>query len=39
VEKKKALRAAKEAMRSGATPNKEGTRNDSPKEHGKKSDT
>jgi len=39
VEEKKGLRAAKEAMRSGATPNKDGTRNDCPKEHGKKSDT
>jgi len=39
VEKKKALRAAKEAMRSGATPNKDGTRNDRPKKLGKKNDT
>jgi len=39
VEKKKALRAAKEAMRSRAAPNKDGTRNDRPKEHGKKNDT
>jgi len=39
VEKKKALRAAKEAMRSGAAPNKDSTRNDRPKEHRKKNDT
>jgi len=39
VEKKKALRAAKEAMRSGAAPNKDGMRNDHPNEHGKKNDT
>jgi len=39
VEKKKELRAAKEAMRSGAAPNKDGTRNDRPREQGKKNDT
>jgi len=36
VEKKKALRAAKEAIRSGAAPNKDGTRNDRHREQGKK---
>jgi len=36
VEKKKALRAAKEAIRSGATPNKDGMRNDHPKRTGRK---
>jgi len=39
MEKKKVLRVAKEAMRSGATPNKDGTKNDRPKNNGKKSDT
>ena len=39
MEKKKALRAAKEAMRSGTAPNKDGTRNDRPREQGKKDNT
>jgi len=39
VEKKKALKAAKEARQSGATPNRDGTKNDRPKEHGKKNNT
>jgi len=36
VEKKKALKAAKEAMRSGVAPNKDGTKNDRPREQGRK---
>ena len=39
VEKKKALRAAKEAIRSGAAPNKDGTRKDRHREQGKKNHT
>jgi len=39
VEKKKVLRAAKEAMRSAVAPNKDSTRNDCPREQGKKDNT
>jgi len=39
VEKKKVLRAAKESIRIGAAPNKDGTRNDRPREQEKKNAT